>query len=96
MTCYVDRSHRRFREPSWKCEDLDARDVVVRQGVDRSVVTITGRATILFFCERVVMGESCKTRVILVGIGGATCSGKTTLAKHLNRILPNSVIIHQD
>ncbi|KAJ4483685.1 P-loop containing nucleoside triphosphate hydrolase protein [Lentinula aciculospora] len=36
------------------------------------------------------------TRVILVGIGGATCSGKTTLAKHLALILPNSVIIHQD
>ncbi|KAJ7647557.1 P-loop containing nucleoside triphosphate hydrolase protein [Roridomyces roridus] len=35
-------------------------------------------------------------KVILVGIGGATCSGKTTLAKHLKRILPNSVIIHQD
>ncbi|KAJ7668469.1 hypothetical protein DFH06DRAFT_1181813 [Mycena polygramma] len=39
---------------------------------------------------------SKKTRVILIGIGGATCSGKTTLAKHLKRILPNSVIIHQD
>ncbi|KAG6821014.1 hypothetical protein H0H93_007904 [Arthromyces matolae] len=40
-----------------------------------------------------------KTRVILIGVGlssGATCSGKTTLAKHLKRILPNSVIIHQD
>ncbi|OBZ67277.1 Nicotinamide riboside kinase [Grifola frondosa] len=37
-----------------------------------------------------------KTRVILVGIGGATCSGKTTLAKHLRRILPGSVILHQD
>ncbi|TBU31738.1 P-loop containing nucleoside triphosphate hydrolase protein [Dichomitus squalens] len=37
-----------------------------------------------------------KTRVVLIGIGGATCSGKTTLAKHLRRILPNSVIIHQD
>ncbi|KAF7315250.1 Fumarate reductase [Mycena indigotica] len=35
-------------------------------------------------------------RVVLVGVGGATCSGKTTLAKHLKRILPNSVIIHQD
>ncbi|KAF7321387.1 Fumarate reductase [Mycena kentingensis (nom. inval.)] len=35
-------------------------------------------------------------KVVLVGVGGATCSGKTTLAKHLNRILPNSVIIHQD
>ncbi|KAI0296516.1 P-loop containing nucleoside triphosphate hydrolase protein [Multifurca ochricompacta] len=37
-----------------------------------------------------------KTRVILVGIGGATCSGKTTLAKHLRNILPDSFIIHQD
>jgi len=27
---------------------------------------------------------------------GASCSGKTTLAKHLRRILPNSIIIHQD
>lgn len=56
--------------------------------------------------------DTMKTRVILLGIGyvrpatgctpnssvssGATCSGKTTLAKHLRRILPNSVIIHQD
>ncbi|KAF9467324.1 P-loop containing nucleoside triphosphate hydrolase protein [Collybia nuda] len=37
-----------------------------------------------------------RARVILVGVGGATCSGKTTLAKHLKRILPDSVIIHQD
>ncbi|PPQ98383.1 hypothetical protein CVT24_004062 [Panaeolus cyanescens] len=37
-----------------------------------------------------------KVKVILVGVGGATCSGKTTLAKHLNRLLPDSVIIHQD
>jgi len=35
-------------------------------------------------------------RVILVGIGGATCSGKTTLAKHMRNILPDSFIIHQD
>ncbi|KAJ7594687.1 P-loop containing nucleoside triphosphate hydrolase protein [Mycena floridula] len=35
-------------------------------------------------------------QVILVGIGGATCSGKTTLAKHLKNILPDSVIVHQD
>ncbi|KAH8983905.1 P-loop containing nucleoside triphosphate hydrolase protein [Lactarius hatsudake] len=39
---------------------------------------------------------SAKTRVILVGIGGATCSGKTTLAKHLRNIIPDSFIIHQD
>jgi nicotinamide/nicotinate riboside kinase len=31
-----------------------------------------------------------------VGIGGATCSGKTTLAKHLRNIIPDSFIIHQD
>ncbi|KAG2358907.1 hypothetical protein BDR07DRAFT_1293527 [Suillus spraguei] len=37
-----------------------------------------------------------QTKVILVGLGGATCSGKTTLAKHLKTILPNSVIVHQD
>jgi len=37
-----------------------------------------------------------QNRVVLVGVGGATCSGKTTLAKHLRSILPNSVIIHQD
>ncbi|KAI9510063.1 P-loop containing nucleoside triphosphate hydrolase protein [Russula earlei] len=39
---------------------------------------------------------SPQTRVILIGIGGATCSGKTTLAKHLHNILPDSFIIHQD
>jgi hypothetical protein len=27
---------------------------------------------------------------------GASCSGKTTLAKHLHSILPNSVLLHQD
>ncbi|PCH43548.1 nucleoside triphosphate hydrolase protein [Wolfiporia cocos MD-104 SS10] len=37
-----------------------------------------------------------KSRVIFVGVGGATCSGKTTLAKHLRSILPGSVIVHQD
>ncbi|KEP53641.1 P-loop nucleoside triphosphate hydrolase [Rhizoctonia solani 123E] len=35
-------------------------------------------------------------KVLLVGIGGPTCSGKTTLAKYLRAILPNSFIIHQD
>ncbi|KAI0093463.1 P-loop containing nucleoside triphosphate hydrolase protein [Irpex rosettiformis] len=39
---------------------------------------------------------SLKLRVVFVGIGGATCSGKTTLAKHLRSILPGSVILHQD
>lgn len=37
-----------------------------------------------------------KSRVIFVGIGGATCSGKTTLAKHLRAILPGGMILHQD
>ncbi|KIJ08519.1 hypothetical protein PAXINDRAFT_18358 [Paxillus involutus ATCC 200175] len=40
--------------------------------------------------------DNLQTKVILVGVGGATCSGKTTLAKHLKNILPNSVIVHQD
>ncbi|KAG1777988.1 P-loop containing nucleoside triphosphate hydrolase protein [Suillus placidus] len=35
-------------------------------------------------------------KVILVGVGGASCSGKTTVAKLLRNIIPNSVIIHQD
>ncbi|KAI0279528.1 P-loop containing nucleoside triphosphate hydrolase protein [Russula aff. rugulosa BPL654] len=39
---------------------------------------------------------SPQTCVIIVGIGGATCSGKTTLAKHLHKLLPGSFIIHQD
>lgn len=40
------------------------------------------------------------SRVLLVGIGGPTCSGKTTLTKHLLSLLPSSsrkpFIIHQD
>ncbi|KDQ06484.1 hypothetical protein BOTBODRAFT_121444 [Botryobasidium botryosum FD-172 SS1] len=36
------------------------------------------------------------TRVILVGIGGATSCGKTTLAKHLRRCVTNGILIHQD
>jgi nicotinamide/nicotinate riboside kinase len=46
--------------------------------------------------EHASADKTLKTRVILVGVGGASCSGKTTLAKHLRRILSNSVIIHQD
>lgn len=34
--------------------------------------------------------------VIRIWESGATCSGKTTLAKHLRSILPGSVILHQD
>lgn len=42
------------------------------------------------------MSTQKQIKVILVGIGGPTCSGKTTLAKHLRAILPNCFIIHQD
>jgi len=34
--------------------------------------------------------------VMMIAIGGPTCSGKTTLAKNLRKVLPNSVILHQD
>lgn len=33
---------------------------------------------------------------IVIGIGGATSSGKTTVAKQLQSKLPGSVLIHQD
>ncbi|PFH52072.1 hypothetical protein AMATHDRAFT_57898 [Amanita thiersii Skay4041] len=36
------------------------------------------------------------TKVVFIGIGGATSSGKSTLAKHLQSILPSSILIHQD
>ncbi|EGG01825.1 uncharacterized protein MELLADRAFT_50002 [Melampsora larici-populina 98AG31] len=35
-------------------------------------------------------------KVVIIAVGGPSCSGKTTLAKHLHRILPNSIILHQD
>lgn len=35
-------------------------------------------------------------RVFIVAISGSTCSGKTTLAKHLHRILPGALLLHQD
>ncbi|GAA5849334.1 hypothetical protein JCM5353_006741 [Sporobolomyces roseus] len=35
-------------------------------------------------------------RLFLAGIGGPTCSGKTTLAKHLARIIPSSLLVFQD
>lgn len=37
-----------------------------------------------------------KERIIIIGIGGASCSGKTTLAKYLRKILPGNGLIHQD
>ncbi|KAL7424486.1 ribosylnicotinamide kinase [Cryptotrichosporon argae] len=38
-----------------------------------------------------------KKKVIVVGIGGASCSGKTLLAKHIRRLVPSSsLIVHQD
>lgn len=33
---------------------------------------------------------------IVIGIGGATCSGKTTIANELHNKLPESMLIHQD
>ncbi|CDK24469.1 unnamed protein product [Kuraishia capsulata CBS 1993] len=35
-------------------------------------------------------------RTFLVGISGASSSGKTTVARLVNSLLPNSVLIHQD
>ncbi|WVF67248.1 hypothetical protein IAT40_001996 [Kwoniella sp. CBS 6097] len=36
-------------------------------------------------------------RIVVIGIGGASCSGKTLLSKHIRRALPHGAkIIHQD
>lgn len=35
-------------------------------------------------------------RLVIVAIGGPTCSGKTTLSKHLATILPNATSLFQD
>ncbi|KZO99312.1 P-loop containing nucleoside triphosphate hydrolase protein [Calocera viscosa TUFC12733] len=40
--------------------------------------------------------EGKPKRVIMIGVGGATCSGKTTLAKYLKAVLPGSLLVHQD
>ncbi|KAF5335020.1 hypothetical protein D9758_016199 [Tetrapyrgos nigripes] len=40
--------------------------------------------------------DTIPTRIIMIGVGGATSSGKTTLAKHLQNCLHDSFIIHQD
>ncbi|KAL3266598.1 hypothetical protein HHI36_010762 [Cryptolaemus montrouzieri] len=34
--------------------------------------------------------------VIIIGISGVTCGGKTTLANDLKKLIPNSVILSQD
>lgn len=46
--------------------------------------------------KHVLNGVKYPKKIILVGVGGASCSGKTTLAKHLRRTLNNSFIVHQD
>ncbi|KIM21630.1 hypothetical protein M408DRAFT_80281 [Serendipita vermifera MAFF 305830] len=43
-----------------------------------------------------VNDQTERTRVVLIGVGGASCSGKTTIASLLHTILPNSRLIHQD
>lgn len=40
--------------------------------------------------------DTMQKKAILIAVGGATCSGKTTLAKKLQKALPNNFIIHQD
>ena len=40
--------------------------------------------------------RSGRPSVYVVGIGGPTCSDKTTLAKHLGRIIPDSNLLFQD
>nr|XP_018261042.1 nicotinamide riboside kinase [Kwoniella dejecticola CBS 10117]OBR83200.1 nicotinamide riboside kinase [Kwoniella dejecticola CBS 10117] len=43
------------------------------------------------------MSAQLKKRLVIIGIGGASCSGKTLLAKHIRRALPaGASIIHQD
>ncbi|BGP50396.1 ribosylnicotinamide kinase [Rhodotorula kratochvilovae] len=42
------------------------------------------------------MSDATTPRVVIAAISGATCSGKTTLAKHLGRIIPSSLLLFQD
>ncbi|GBB91213.1 hypothetical protein RclHR1_01840010 [Rhizophagus clarus] len=37
-----------------------------------------------------------KKQIITIGISGASCTGKTTFASLLQKIFPNSIILHQD
>jgi nicotinamide/nicotinate riboside kinase len=40
--------------------------------------------------------EILQRKALIVGISGASCSGKTTLAKLLQHVFPNVLILHQD
>ncbi|KAG9099374.1 ribosylnicotinamide kinase [Ceratobasidium sp. 370] len=40
--------------------------------------------------------STMETRVITIAIGGGTCSGKTTLAKQLSRVIPYCPLLNQD
>lgn len=42
--------------------------------------------------------SEAETKTLLIAIGGPTCSGKTSLVKHIQSVLPDgdSFIIHQD
>jgi nicotinamide/nicotinate riboside kinase len=44
------------------------------------------------------MSAAAARKTIVIGVGGATSSGKTTLAKHLLALLPKdkSAMLHQD
>ncbi|WWD19767.1 hypothetical protein CI109_104231 [Kwoniella shandongensis] len=43
------------------------------------------------------MSAQLRRKLVVVGIGGASCSGKTLLAKHIRNVLPQgATIIHQD
>ncbi|OWB78174.1 catalytic activity protein [[Candida] boidinii] len=37
-----------------------------------------------------------ETKVVLIGLSGASSSGKTTTGKVLSQVLPNSILIHED
>ena len=41
------------------------------------------------------MFKICKNSLV-IGISGATCSGKTTLANAINRVITNSIVLNQD
>lgn len=37
-----------------------------------------------------------ESNCMIIGIGGATCAGKTTIANELHAKIPESIVIHQD